>query len=95
VGLRREWAHIFCWRVTAWRAKEADDVLNAMLGRQQAGLFQNGVVNQYPKGGEWTTWDGKPCGYEGYLANVYFFLMAAVLREPALRARYFRPMLAA
>jgi hypothetical protein len=82
-----------CYRVG--RAKEADDVLRAMLERQQAGLFQNGVVNQYPKGGEWTTWDGKPCGYEGYLADVYFFLMAAVLREPALQARYFRPMLAA
>ena len=63
-----------------------------MLERQQAGLFQNGVVNEYPKGMDWVTWEGKPCGYEGYLADVYFFLMAAVLREPAMQARYFRPM---
>ncbi|MGA3324856.1 MAG: hypothetical protein ABSF45_10310 [Terriglobia bacterium] len=85
-------AHFLMASYRVGRAEEADRVLHAMLARQQAGLFQNGVVNQYPKGLEWATWEGKPCGYEGYLADVYFFLMAAVLREPAMQARYFRPM---
>ncbi len=74
------------------RTEDADRVLAQMLGRQLTGGFQNGVVNEYPKGMDWTTWEGKPCGYEGYLADVYFFLMTAVLREPAMQARYFRPM---
>jgi hypothetical protein len=84
---------IACYRTG--RAEQADRVLRAMLERQQLGLFQNGITNLYPKGLDWTTWDGKPCGYEGYLADVYFFLMAAILREPAMQARYFRPMLEA
>jgi hypothetical protein len=87
-------AHFLIASYRMGRAAEADRVLRAMLGRQQAGLFQNGVVNLYPKGLDWTTWEGKPCGYEGYLADVYFFLLAAVLREPAMQARYFRPLFA-
>jgi hypothetical protein len=86
-------AHLLIAGYRVGRDDEADRVLRAMLERQQAGLFQNGVVNEYPKGMDWVTWDGKPCGYEGYLADVYFFLMAAVLREPAMRARYFRPLM--
>jgi hypothetical protein len=85
-------AHFLIASYRMGRAEEADRALRAMLTRQQAGLFQNGVVNQYPKGLDWATWEGKPCGYEGYLADVYFFLMAAILREPAMQARYFRPM---
>jgi hypothetical protein len=86
-------AHFLIASYRMGRAEEADRVLRAMLTRQQAGLFQNGVVNQYPRGLDWTTWKGKPSGYEGYLADVYFFLMAAILREPAMQARYFRPMI--
>jgi hypothetical protein len=88
-------AHFLIASYQVGRSEHADRVLRAMLERQQAGLFQNGVVNEYPKGVDWVTWDGKPCGYEGYLADVYFFLLAAVLRERAMRARYFRPMMTA
>ena len=70
---------------------QADKVLRAMLGRQQGEGFQNGVQNAANKGIDWTTWDGKPCGYEGYLADVYYFLLAAVLREQSLRERFYRP----
>jgi hypothetical protein len=85
-------AHFLLANYRVGRAEEADRVLRAMLDRQQKGLFQNGIVNQNPKGLEWATWEGKPCGYEGYLADVYFFLMAALVREPAMLARYFRPL---
>jgi hypothetical protein len=70
----------------------ADKVLRRMLERQQRGGFQNGEQNAAEKGIDWTTWNGEPCGYEGYLADVYNFLTAAVLREPAMRQRFLRPL---
>jgi hypothetical protein len=73
--------------------EKADNALRAILGRQQAGGFQNGEQNAGYKGIDWTTWDGKPCGYEGYLADVYYFLLTVLLREPSLRARFYRPLL--
>jgi hypothetical protein len=72
-------------------AQRADSVLQQMLQREQGTGFQNGVQNQSPKGIDWTTWDGKPCGYEGYLADVYYFLLAALLRESSFRERYYKP----
>ncbi len=74
--------------------EEADNALRKMLGRQQDSGFQNGVQNSATKGIDWTTWDGKPCGYEGYLADVYYFLLAVLLREPSFRARYYKPLAA-
>ncbi len=74
------------------RDKPADMVLRRMLARQQNGGFQSGVQNIADKGIDWSTWDGKPCGYEGYLADVYYFLMAVVLREPTMRQRFLRPL---
>jgi hypothetical protein len=71
----------------------ADRALRAMLSRQQQGGFQNGVQNVGYQGIDWTTWEGKPCGYEGYLADVFYFLQAVLLREPAMRARFYRPLL--
>lgn len=70
----------------------ADKVLLAMIDHQLSVGFQNGVRNSYPMGLDWTTWDGKPCGYEGYLADVFAFLPAVLLREPAFRDRYYRPL---
>ena len=70
----------------------ADQILRAMLKRQGRGEFQNGVRNQGGKGIDWTTWDGKPSGYEGYLADNFRFLQAVLLREPGFRARYYRPL---
>ena len=77
------------------QGEKADRVLRAMLGRQQGDGFQNGVQNLANKGIDWTTWDGKPCGYEGYLADVYYFLLAVLLREKSLRERYYRPLITA
>ena len=85
-------AHFLLANYRVGKTEDADRVLRAMLERQQKGLFQNGIVNENPKGLEWATWDGQPCGYEGYLADVYFFLMAALVREPAFQAHYFRPL---
>jgi len=70
----------------------ADRILRAMLERQARGEFQNGAVNAYPKGMDWTTWTGQPAGYEGYLADSFRFLQAVLLRESAFRARLHRPL---
>jgi len=79
--------------------ERADKVLDAMLKRQAEGVFpngggfQNGVVNRYPDGAEFFDWQGNTCGYEGHLVYSWMFLQAMLLREPALRARLFRPLL--
>lgn len=70
----------------------ADKILRAMLQRQAHGGFQNGAVNAYPQGIDWTTWDGKPAGYEGYLADSFRFLQAVLLREPEFRNRLYHPL---
>lgn len=77
---------------------KGDFVLRAMLERQERGLFpngggfQNGVVNEYPQGAEFFTWDGKTCGYEGHLTYSYSFLQTVLLREPAFRQKLLRPL---
>jgi hypothetical protein len=71
----------------------ADRILRAMLQRQARGEFQNGAVNAYPKGIDWTTWTGQPAGYEGYLADSFRFLQAVLLRERSFRARLYRPLM--
>ena len=70
----------------------ADAVLRAMLERQSLGGFQNGVRDATFEGIDWTTWDGKPSGYEGYLADSFRFLQAVLLREPVFRAQLYRPL---
>ncbi len=72
--------------------EKGDEILQAMLGRQANVGFQNGVQNKGNEGIDWTNWTGTPKGYEGYLADVFMFLQAAVLREPSLRARFYRPL---
>lgn len=78
--------------------EKGDRILQAMLKRQDKGVFpnggafQNGVVNEYPKGAEFYTWDGQTTGYEGHLTYSYAFLQAIFLRDPAYRAKLFRPL---
>jgi Bacterial alpha-L-rhamnosidase 6 hairpin glycosidase domain len=72
--------------------EQAHRILRAMVGRQQNGGFHNGVVDRYPYGADWTTWDGRPAGYEGYLSDMFYFLLAGVLRDRALRMRHYRPL---
>ncbi len=70
----------------------ADAILRAMLARQGRGGFQNGVRDAWPQGIDFTTWDGQPSGYEGYLADSFRFLQAVLLREAAFRNRLYRPL---
>jgi hypothetical protein len=79
--------------------EKADRILRAMLERQHKGVFpngggfQNGVVDHYPGGAEFFTWDAQTCGYEGHLTYSFSFLQAIFLREPEFRAKLFRPVL--
>lgn len=76
-----------------------DQVLRAMLERQHKGVFpngggfQNGVVNHYPCGAEFYTWEGETTGYEGHLTYSFTFLQAILLRQSEYRERLFRPMM--
>lgn len=75
-----------------------DRILRAMLERQERGVFpngggfQNGVVNEGPRGAEFYNWDGETTGYEGHLTYSFSFLQAILLREPAFRTRLLRPL---
>jgi hypothetical protein len=84
--------HFLAAHYVVGEPEKADKLLRAMLERQGRGEFQNGVTDQAGKGIDWTTWDGKPCGYEGYLADSFRFLQAVLLREPSFRTRYYRPL---
>jgi len=54
------------------RRAEADRILWPMMKTYADGGFQNGVG----AGGEWRRWDGRPSGYEGYLADAYYTQLA-------------------
>lgn len=91
--------HFMTALYTVGENEKADRILHAMLERQVKGVFpngggfQNGVVDAYPKGAEFFTWNGETCGYEGHLTYSFSFLQAVLLREPSLRARLYRPLL--
>jgi hypothetical protein len=74
--------------------EKGDEILRSMLERHAGVGFQNGVQNKANQGIDCTDWTGVPRGYDGYLADVFMFVQACVLREPALRARFYRPLLA-
>jgi hypothetical protein len=78
-------------------AAPADKILSAMLGAASEGrIMQYGAQIAGEKlGTEFLTWDGKPAGMEGYLAENFCFLQAVLLRDAANRARFLRPMLQA
>ncbi len=87
--------HSLHWMMAHHRVGEseyADAFLREMLKRQEQGGFQNGVTDEAPRGIDWTDWEGKPNGYEGYLSDNYRFLQAAALRNPELRKRFYRPL---
>ena len=73
----------------------ADRILRAMLERQARGEFQNGAVNAYPKGIDWTTWDGPARGLRRLPGGqLPFPASRAVARAPFARgciARSHRP----
>ncbi len=75
----------------------ADKILDAMLARIPkgdfaAGGFATSIVDVYPGGAEFFTWDAKPCGYEGLLSHAYHFLQAVPMRDEAIRRRVYRPL---
>jgi hypothetical protein len=84
--------HFMAAHYVVGEPEPADRILRAMLERQGRGEFQNGVRDSNKRGIEWTTWDGKPSGYEGYLADSFRFLQAVLLREAPFRERLYRPL---
>jgi len=72
--------------------KEADRILNLMIGSAQEGLFQNGIVNVGYGGAEHFYSNGLTCGYEGYLPESFNFLMACFTRDPEMRKRLLGPL---
>src|ERR1035437_4209689 len=54
------------------RCAEAERIFWPMMQTFAQGGFQNGVG----KAGEWRHWDGRPSGYEGFLADAYYAQMA-------------------
>ena len=72
--------------------EKGDFLLNKMIENHLKGGFHNGVVNSFPAAIDWTDWEGNPTGYEGYLCDSFRFLQAVLIREPAMRARFYRPL---
>ncbi|HUT32537.1 MAG TPA: hypothetical protein VNE39_03570 [Planctomycetota bacterium] len=72
--------------------------LDAMTARQakpvfpNGGSFQNGIINEQPKGAEFYTWTGETCGYEGHLVYSWFFLQGVLTQHPDYLQRLLRPM---
>lgn len=61
------------------RRDQADRILFPMLDAFEKGSFQgrgpNGMSN------DWKTWDGTPWGYEGFLVDNYYALLAVLTRS--------------
>jgi hypothetical protein len=86
--------HFLAAHYVVGEPQKADALLRAMLARQAEGKFQCGVRDAGGQGIDFTDWEGRPTGYEGYLADSFRFLQAVLLREKAFRNRYYRPLLA-
>lgn len=84
-----------------WRLGEndrADQMLHAMLDRQDRGVFPNGggfqcgITNKMGTGPEIYDWSGNPTGYEGHCVRDCSFVMGLFIRDPAVRAKVYRPL---
>jgi hypothetical protein len=61
------------------RRQEADRILFAMLGEYDQGGFEGrGALG---RSNDWRRWDGTPMGYEGFLVDNYYTLLAVPLRQ--------------
>jgi hypothetical protein len=61
------------------RKAEADKILFAMLGEyDRAGFEGRGAGG---RSNDWRRWDGTPMGYEGFLTDNYYTLLAVPLRQ--------------
>jgi hypothetical protein len=66
------------------RRDEADRILFPMLDSFEKGGFEgvgaNGMSN------DWKAWDGTPWGYEGFLVDGYYAMLAVLVRSGNLNA---------
>jgi len=72
------------------RKTEADDILFAMLGEYDRSGFEGRGANG--RSNDWRRWDGTPDGYEGYLSDNYYALLAVPQRQAEIHWQSgFRP----
>jgi hypothetical protein len=72
------------------RREEADRILLPLLGAFDRNDFE-GRDPATNRSKDWKSWDGAAFGYEGYLADNYYALLAVVERDRAARARAAAP----
>ena len=65
------------------RREEADRILFPMLESFEKGSFSGTAPNGMTY--DWKTWDGTPWGYEGFLTDNYYALLAVLVREGSLK----------
>ena len=65
------------------RVEEADRILFPMLNSFAKGDFQGRCSNRLSK--DWKAWDGACWGYEGFLTDNYYALLAVLDRDAALK----------
>jgi hypothetical protein len=65
------------------RIDAGDKILFPMLKSFDEGNFQGYDINGVAK--EWKKWDGTGCGYEGFLTDNYYALLAVQKREMAIK----------
>jgi hypothetical protein len=84
------------WRVG--QTDRADKMLDAMLKRQDHGVFPNGggfqcgITDKMGTGPEIYDWNGATTGYEGHCVRDCSFVMGLLLRDPDIRAKVYRPI---
>ena len=85
------WPFILALQIVGYHGK-ADMILEKMLDTAQKGGFQNGILNIGYAGAEHLRWDGKTCGYEGYLADMWVFLCGVFTRDKSMQKRFLGPV---
>ncbi len=65
------------------RREEADRILFPMLDSFEKGSFEGTAPNGMTY--DWKAWDGTPWGYEGFLTDNYYALLAVLVREKSLK----------
>ncbi len=61
------------------RREEADRILFPLLAAIEQGGFSGRAANGMTF--DWKAWDGTPWGYEGFLVDNYYVLLAVLTRE--------------
>jgi hypothetical protein len=65
------------------RRNEADRILFPLLEAFEEGAFQGQGANGMSR--DWKAWDGTPWGYEGFLVDNYYALLAVLARERVIK----------